>query len=985
MADAVWTIEMLGWLRASRGTAVARPLSQKAATLLAYLALHPDTAHSREELAVLLWPEADGAAGRHNLRTRLYEVRRVLEPPGTSPGSVLATDRDLARLVPGSFTTDVAEFNRAADTAVRAASGERVDALERALGLYRGELLAGFFDSWILAERRRLASLQADLLARLLDALSSAGRTSEAVDVAHRLIACDPLDEGAHLSLMRLYAAEGRTGAALEQYRAFVAVLRAELGVEPSEEAQAFVRGLGPASARAAAPAGPAPPRPAGIPAPLTAFVGREEELARLRALLIDGGARLVTIAGPGGIGKTRLAGELGRIAEREAGATVVFVELADVVDGTFVADSIASAAGLRTPDGGSVLDAVASALDGEPRPLLLVDNAEQVAEAAAETVRRLLDRVPSLGVLVTSRQPLGISGEIELRLGPLPTPSDWEHAEELARNPSVALYVDRVRAKRSDFRLTEANAAAVARLCSKLEGIPLALELAAVRERVLPASQLIARLERRFEVLSSAQRDVPERHRTLSAAIDWSYHALDAATRRAFARLSVFRGGWALEEGEAICASPEAVDALDRMCEVSLVEVQERAGSRRFRMLETIREFAAEQVPPEERDELRRRHARLFLTLAERAQVYLTGPEQATWYERIDAEFENFRAALDRSLRAGDAVTVVRIVIALNRYWPARSRRREARRWLHGAFERGAERIPRRLMGRGLRFAADLAFDDGDLGVAKECLERALTHFDGEDDPHTVASILSGLGHVAARHDDFETARELLLRGAEIAASQPSLDLRATLANDLGVLAARTRDYERALEHFSESLEIYRDIGDDTSIVVLLYNLGYLATILRRFDEAEAFLAESLATSRRLGHGSGHASAATFLGLLAFRRGSFDESIARCREAVDLCLDVGERHRLVLAVECLGLALAEQLRDDAALLALGHAEALREETETEALLEEPELRRGAIAALEARAGADEAERLLAAGRAASTERIRAACDGESV
>jgi predicted ATPase/DNA-binding SARP family transcriptional activator len=985
--DSPWTIEMFGWLRVVRGSVEHRSLSQKAASLLAYLALHANTAHSREELATLLWPEATPDAGRHGLRTRLYELRRILEPPGVAGvvrGSVLDAGRESVRLVPGAFTTDVAEFRRAADAAMSMSGIERAEALGRALGWYRGELLAGFYDAWIVAERRRLAALYADLLARLLELLAREGRTSEAVDVAHRLIACDPLGEDAHMYLVRLYAADGRVGAALDQYRAFVRVLRDDLGVEPSPEAQSFARELlersksrSPGDARPADVASPRPTAsPTRVPVSLTRFVGRDDELARLGEHFRPGGSRVVTVVGPGGIGKTRLAAEFARGLQATAGARVVFAELADVVDRSFVADAIASAAALRAGD--QVLDSVADALAGaagDPPGLLVVDNAETVTDGVADVVRSLVDRAAPVWILATSREPLGVTGEVEFRLGPLPTPADWELPEDLERNPSVQMYVDRVRARRADFRLTDANAAAVARLCTRLEGIPLALELAAVRERVLPASQLVARMDRRFDLLVSAQRDVPERHRTLSAAIDWSFRAISPEARRIASRLAVFRGGWSLEEAEGIYPSPDTAEALERLCDVSLVEAYERAGARRFRMLETVREFALAQVTAAEREDLSRLHARLFLALAERAQIYLAGADQTAWFERIDAEFENVRAALDFSLRAGDVVAVARILVSLGRHWRARSRQREARRWLGEAIARGSDRLPRRLLGRAMRQAAELAFDDGDLAESGRYFERALALFDEADDPAMTASILSGLGAVAARLDDFEKARRLLARGLELATSGEDLELRGNLANDLGVLEARTGNFDAALAHFATSLAMYGALGDEASVLVVHYNVGYLLIIVGRFAEAEARLDESLAISRRLRHTEGIASASTFLGLLELKRGDTELAIARCRAAADLCLEAGDRHRLVLAIEGLGVALAAAAgRDEEALRALGHAAALREATDAEALLEDPSLRERAVALLAARVGADRADALMAEGRVSSSD-----------
>jgi predicted ATPase/DNA-binding SARP family transcriptional activator len=980
-----WRIELLGWLRASRGTLVHMKVgTQKTASLLAYLATHPRAPHPREELAELLWPEAAAATGRHNLRTAIYAIRGALEPPGDAPGSVLVASREAVSLAPGSFSTDVADFERAA---AEAAAGD-AGALRRALAVYRGELLPGFFESWVVSERHRLADLHATLLKRLLDDL---GDAAEAVDVAHRLIACDPLDEEAHVSLMRAYAAQGRVGAALAQYQALAEVLRDELGVEPSDEAQEVARDLRskpavtartPAYAGAATAVAPAHRPDAGparrrAPAPLTRFVGREAELERLSALLHEG-ARLVTVAGPGGIGKTRLAAELVRRAERDC-AAAHFVELADVLDPAFVADAVAAAIGLVARPGTDIVEQVAGALAAEPRPLLVLDNCEQVADAAGDLARELLDLAPALRIVATSRGALAVGGEVELRLGPLAVPADWRTAVDLARSPSVALYVDRVRARRPEFALTRANAAAVARLCTKLEGIPLALELAAARERVLPAPQLVARLDRRFEVLASSQRDVPERHRTLSAAIDWSYRALGDEARRIFERLSVFRGGFTVEEAEAVCGSPRTLEAVERMCEVSLVEAYDYGELRRFRMLETIREFAADRLDPAEAADLHRRHAAVMLALAERARVYLFGPDQGAWLVRLDAEFENLRAALDWSQRSGDTLAVARISASLHRYWISRARYREARRWLRRALEAGEDRLPRRLRAWLLRLAGEYALSECDDAEADRLLCESLAMSEADGDEEAVALVLGKRAHLAIRGGAFEEGRRMLLDGLEIAARRGDPRLRAGLANVLGVFEARQRNYERALELFSESLVINRAAGDESNVVVLLYNLGYLATIAGWYDRAAEYLDECLTTSRRIANAVGEANALTFLGLLELRRGRYAEASANCRAAAEQHLESGDGNGLTFAVEGLALALVAEGRDEAALRLFGHAGMLRERTAAEPLFEDPSVRENAVEAASARVGAAAAERLLAEGRAASIDDLLAA------
>jgi predicted ATPase/DNA-binding SARP family transcriptional activator len=979
MTETPWRIELFGWLRVSRGPLVHMKFAtQKTASLLAYLALHPDTKHTREELAELLWPEAAGATGRQNLRTALHAIRRALEPPAVAAGSALSADRESVRLVAGSFTTDVADFERAA-----AEAGDDRDALRRAAALYRGELLPGCYEPWALAERRRLAAMNEKLLTRLLAALGENGDDGEAVDVAHRLIALDPLGEAAHRSLIRIYAEAGRVGAALDQYRALADALHDELGVEPSPETRDLVsvlRGKTSAGASAAAPARaprPAPrPRPAvrRVPVQLTRFVGREDELARLRDLLVGREARLVTVVGPGGIGKTRLVAELARRLERDFAERPWFVELSDVPSVDDLADLVAAAMRLDPRPGSDAVSRIAEALGPSPS-LLVLDNCEHVAGAAADFVLSLLDRAPSAHIVATSRTALGLTGEVELRLAPLPIPSDWSTPDDLLDNPSIALYVDRVLAKRPDFSLSSANAAAVARLCSRLEGIPLALELAAARERVLPAAQLVARLERRFDVLSSSQRDVPERHRTLEAAIAWSFEALDEEARRVFTRLAVFRGGFSLEAAEAVCRSPETVEAVSRMCDVSLVEAYEAGEARRFRMLETIREFADGRLEADERESAERLHAEAMLGLAERARVSLFGPEQAVWLARVDPEVENIRAAVERLLKAGEVERAARVVVALRRYWLARLRAREPRRWLRAVLEAGGG-LPARLRARGLLTHGELEARTGDEVEAERLLAGALELFEAEGDDRSVSNALRLLGMLAAQRDDFGLARERWERNLALAERVADPTLLATASNSMGILSALAGDDEDAMRHYGRAVEMFREVGDEWNLVLGLNNIAYVATRARDLDRAAEVLDETLRVSRERGFRASELDALVFRAMLEWRRGDRAATKAYAAEAVRLGVELGLERRIVWAMEVAAFACAEDGEDETALRLLGAAGRLRKETRASATLDDPTIRERVLAELTSRVGEPAVTRLLAEGADAELESL---------
>ena len=467
-------------------------------------------------------------------------------------------------------------------------AGDEPEALARAAALYGGDLLPGFYDDWIVEERERLAALHEECCAQLQH--------------------------------------EGR--AARTSIPPYAAV--AEADAAPPARAPRLVR----------------------LPLQFTRFFGREEEITHIAALLAAPDTRLVTLSGPGGVGKTRLALEAVRQVADHSGGLVCFVPLADLSDAHLIPDAVAAALGLARTDDAAPLDEVTAALSDLPPALLVLDNFEQLVERGAPLVLSLLTRLPTLTCLVTSRRRLSLPGEHEVPVLPLPVPPPPNAPEtpaQVSQAAAARLFVDRAQAARPDFQLTRGNAVAVSSLCRHLEGIPLAIELVAARAMALSPAQMDERLAHRFEVLTSWRGDKDGCHRSLWAAVAWSYDLIPALLQRFFAGLSVFRGGCTAEAAAAVCEEPSALEFLTQLRERSLVTVEHSGAEPRFRLLETLREFAEEQLDPEDRAWLRVRHGEHFTALAQSAAPALRGPHQDQWLERLSADEDNLRAALDR------------------------------------------------------------------------------------------------------------------------------------------------------------------------------------------------------------------------------------------------------------------------------------------------------------------------------------------------
>jgi predicted ATPase/DNA-binding SARP family transcriptional activator/predicted negative regulator of RcsB-dependent stress response len=931
--DARCHIEMFGGLRVTQGDRVhTRFRTHKAATLLSYLALFSRQTHSRDELVELFWPDRDADGGRNNLSTALSQLRSQLEPTGVPAGSVFTADRQYVRLNTASVTTDVADF----ESLIQSATQERDDVgrlerLERAVALYQGDLLPGIYDDWAVREQSRLKKRYTETLRQLARLLERAGRPDEALRLLGHAAQNEPFDEEPYREQIRLCGLLARPAEALEIYRSLETLFRKELGIAPSAETRALVDAQrrdpsgagGTATVRpqaqapvpvtpisippaASAPAPPPVAAEASLPLQLTRFFGREEELAELREILRTPGTRLISLLGMGGTGKTRLSIELARQSAPDFENRVWFVPLAGLPDASLILSAVARTLDIA-PDGpGDPLDRVAAFLAGRPA-LLVLDNFEHLlretgpgksdnpaADGAAALVRLLLERLPELRCVVTSRQPLRLGGEQEYPLSPLGLPSDPStlSPETLLRNESIALYTDRAQAVRPDFALTANNVDAVAALCRKLEGMPLAIEMAAAWVKTIPPARMLERLETQLDMLVSRRRDLPPRHQSLRATIEYSYDLLAPELRKDFARLSVFRGGWTLDAAEAVCG-PKALQSLMGLLEQSLITEREGPdGEPRYRMLEPLREFAAEKRAEwDANGGTEQRHAACFAELVQQAHTLYHTPEEHVWLDRLEQENDNIRAALHYSLLSEqDRVQGLKTAARIWWFWMKRGYITEGRQWLDRIL-RDAKIDDLSLHSNLLNGAGNLASEQGDLAVAGRHLEEAMRLAQEAGDNRTIL----------------------------------------TLRNNLAIVAYDSGDIEMARQHWEENLRLTRTEGWDSLSGVTLINLGELLYDEGDFDQAREFLEESLVIRRRGGSTNEVGRTLALLGKVAVRQNDLEDARKFLRESLELLKNVHIRKTIAEALDAVAaLGIQRGERSSVACL-LAFADQIRE------------------------------------------------------
>jgi predicted ATPase/DNA-binding SARP family transcriptional activator/DNA-binding CsgD family transcriptional regulator len=864
-------VHLFNGFRVSVGSRVVdqgRWRHNKATALVKLLALAPGHRRHREEVVNLLWPDLDARAASNNLRQALHWARHALELTRGTSSTYLARLGDLLVLCPGGLLwVDIEAFEDAASVARRS---REPGVYRTALDLYAGELLPeDRYEVWAEERREGLRGTYLGLLLELAKLYEKRGEIEKAVEALERVVAEESTREEAHVGLMRLYALTARRVEALRQYERLEESLFRKAAAEPNPASRRLYDEI--AAERFPSvhspPVGYRPEEPSAarrhnVPVARSSFVGRERELVEVKRELSM--TRLLTLTGAGGSGKTRLALEVIRDMVGAYLDGIWVVELAPLSEPELVPQAVASALGVREKPSRPLIDDLTNYL-WKKDLLLVLDNCEHVIGAAAYITEALLSACPRLKVLATSREALRVGGEVVWQVPPLsvPHPEESTSTDELQRSEAVRLFAQRARSRRPSFGLTERNGRVVAEICRRLDGIPLALELAAARVRMLSVEQISERLDDSLVLLRGGSRTTERRHQTLQGTLEWSHGLLSEAEQRLFERLSVFAGGWALEAAETVGAGggiskEDVLDLLEYLTDKSLVVVIEAddKSSPRYRLLEPIRQYAQAKLEESgEAEATRRRHALWYLALAEEAEKVLTGPHDLVWLRQLETEHDNLRAALRWFLRRGETELGLRLAAALGKdFWRTRERLRQGLEWLEAALASGGDPSPTRA--KALAYAGWIAWEQLDFERSKVLSEEALALSRELGYKEGTAAALYSLGMVAI-YDQMraEDAWALL---------EKCLALRRELKDDVG--AARTlqklglisvvrRDFERAQALYEEAIELVQKTGDKVGRAVTLW-LGGLASLgLGNHEGVKSLCREGLDVARQIEH----------------------------------------------------------------------------------------------------------------------------------
>ncbi len=876
--------------------------ARKPRALLAILLLRANEPVARDRLIEELWAGRAPSSAAKVLQTYVSQLRRAL-------------GRDVIRTVSSAYelradagSLDLLRFEQLVGGARGVAPPEANGMLREALSLWRGEPLVEFaYEPWAQSEVARLEELRVEALQERIETDLALGASAELVPELERMVGRHPLRERLRAQLMLALYRSGRQADALAAYRDARRSLVETLGIEPTLSLRQLERSildqdpaldLTPADPRAdsAAQAG------SSVESRSPSFVGRTRELREIRALLSREDVRLLTLTGAAGSGKTRLALEVTGFEGKASGAVVV--ELGRIIEAGLVARTIADKLGVQERSGHSAREALLEYL-ADRQALLLLDNFEHVLEAAS-FLRELLAGAPGAKLLVTSRAPLGVPEE---RVYPvpaleLPDRSQRRSVPELGEIEAIRLFVDRARTARPDFELSETNAESVIELCVRLDGLPLALELAAARCNLLSPGALLERLGSRLDLLKAAPGSgLAERQWTLRGAIEWSYDLLQPREQQLFTGVAVFVGGFTLGAAEHVAGQPDLdiLDGVDSLLRNNLLTTEHARGDEpRLGMLETIREYALERLAARgDGEAVRRRHAAFCLVLAEAAEPGLLGPQQREWLERLDAERDNIRASLTWAVDAREAETGLRIASALWRFWQLRNHEQEGRERLEELLGLGSGSP--RTRARAQTMIGSLSFVLGDFEKAQGVLEESLPVHRRFGDVRMIASTL---GLLAITGGDADTAVALSREALDVARRGDDPYQEGHALWHVGVALAKVGALDEAERTLEEAVSFARSHGDLRNVGSWQKALGGLAIIRGDQARAQRLFEESLTIHRGLDDAWGVSHSLSSLSFLALEAGDTQTARTLLSEALAIEREGGQQPRLATALE---------------------------------------------------------------------------------
>lgn len=838
-------------------------LGPLATLALAFLALQRHRPVRREELAEVLWDEVLPPTWEPSLRSIVSRVRRWLDASGLGNETITASKGCYRIHLPADAVVDVEEaatMRVAAEHALAVGDWDAARSLAQAAGdIAERGFLPGASGLWVERRQGELEDLGVRACEIVSEAASVSGDHRAAISAAESAIARRPLRESAHFRAIAALQQAGSRPEALRAYERCRVVLAEELGVSPGSATHALYLDL----LREDPPAPEA--RSTNIGAELSSFVGRSGQVDEVKKAL--GTTRLLTLVGPGGIGKTRLATRVGSELRDCYRDGVWLVELASLVDPALVPTHVMVALGLVADSDVSAADALCRHL-AERDLLIVLDNCEHLTAACATLVRRLLPAAPGVTALATSREPLGLPGESLWPVPGLSMPAgEDDGVDRLWESDAVQLFVDRASSVDPTFALSDDVAPAVAEICRRLDGLPLAIELAAARARSMSVTEIATHLRDRFRLLVGRDSTAPGRHQSLRAAVDWSHDALRPAEQVLFRRLSVFTGSFTLESSERVCAdtdpSLDVVDGIPSLVDRSLVVADTSTTPARYRLLETLRQYGAERLSAcGEEERFRSRHLDWCVSLVEAADVGLCGPDPRRWLAALDVEHDNVRGALVWAAAGQRPDAGLRLASAMRRYWEMRARAREGRSW----FER--------------LFSVDVAVD-----------------------PVTHARALADAGILALCNNDADEATRFAAESVALAENLGRDKVTAHAWTAAGGAAILRNDTIAARDAYRKSLAAAERAGDRLPAAIAMVNVGFSSLREGGVAEARPFLEQGLVLLRELGNPAYIGRALIFLGLAAYDEGRLDDAQDLLIQAITTLRDIGDHRGLVMAL----------------------------------------------------------------------------------